>query len=233
MGQPQKTQPQASSSEAVKGPLFVVFEGADGTGKTTHLARLGDRLEGSGTDVVRLREPTNGTWGTRIREAARRDQRPLPGEELMWFVLDRLENVEKNIKPALAAGKVVLQDRYFFSTAAYQGVYGDIDPRVILQMHAAFAPSPDLIIHLMCPTDLALARIQKERGVTDSFERHEFQRQVAKAYEEKVYPWHSASAFLQVETAAGDGAIEEQAQRIYDAVRNMRPKGTSFSSGVI
>src|SRR5512136_620436 len=104
--------------------LLVVLEGIDGSGKTTQARSLLRRLRNRGYKASFFREPTRGRWGREIKRLAARADSLTPAEELELFVKDRRENVKKNLKPALAGGKVVVLDRYYFSTIAYQGAKG-------------------------------------------------------------------------------------------------------------
>lgn len=172
------TEGAEAATKDLTGPFFIVIEGADGVGKTTMTERLCAHL---GEDVVRLREPTGQKWGTKIREMAAAGTRPRPGVELSWFMLDRMENVRWNILPALAAGKVVVQDRYFYSTAAYQGAYAGVDSAFIIDMHRAWAPEPDLLFIMNCDPHTAAGRVA-ERGRPDAFESVVFQEKVAEEF---------------------------------------------------
>ena len=100
--------------------LFIVLEGIDGTGKSSHAKRLASYFSSLGREVVLSREPTDGPWGRKLRDSASTG-RLEPAEELEYFLRDRREHVEKLIRPALAEGKVVILDRYYFSTMAYLG----------------------------------------------------------------------------------------------------------------
>lgn len=144
--------------------ILIAIEGIDGTGKS-HLARsLTTRLREDGDDVVLLSEPTTGSHGTRIRAlTASAEDRPTPEEELTLFMDDRREDVERNIAPALAQHKIVLMDRYYFSTMAYQGARG-IDPAAIAARHAGWAPTPRLTIILTAPVAVCLRRVTEIRG---------------------------------------------------------------------
>lgn len=158
---------------------FIVLEGPDGVGKTTQCRLLIERLQATGWETLLLREPTDGAWGLRIREAARTDTRPDPRTETEWFMRDRREDVERNIAPALAAGKVVVLDRYFYSTAAYQGARG-VDVDWILRENRAFAPEPDACFVLLGDVARALTRVAESRGDTpDAFETADYQHRVA------------------------------------------------------
>ncbi|TFF91612.1 dTMP kinase, partial [Candidatus Thorarchaeota archaeon] len=102
--------------------FFFVLEGIDGSGKTTVCDMLEERLRREGLEVVRLREPTNeNRWGREIRERSPKGELR-PEEELELFIRDREWHVENRIRPSLEEDKVVLLDRYFFATGAYQSV---------------------------------------------------------------------------------------------------------------
>ena len=103
--------------------ILVAFEGIDGAGKTTQATLLEQWLHDSGIALVRTKEPTNGRWGKLVRESAATG-RLAPAEELNAFLQDRKEHVETLLAPSLREGKAVIVDRYYFSTAAYQGARG-------------------------------------------------------------------------------------------------------------
>jgi len=157
---------------------LIVFEGIDGTGKSTHCQLLGDYLESREVPVRRLFEPTKGVWGMKTRKLlteGRGDVRP--EEELSWFMNDRKEDVEKNIEPEIANGKIVILDRYYYSTAAYQGALG-LDPLWIISENEAFAPRPDLVFLFTTPPEQCMERIQKSRAEQSAFERLEYLQKV-------------------------------------------------------
>ena len=151
--------------------LFIVLEGIDGTGKSTQAALLADWFRARGREVVASREPTDGPWGQKIRATALTG-RLSPEEELDLFLKDRREHVEELITPALAAGKVVILDRYYFSTMAYQGSRG-FDPLEIRRRNEAFAPQPDLLFILDLDVDSALARIGGRGDTANEFEKRD------------------------------------------------------------
>jgi len=151
--------------------LLIVLEGIDGTGKSTQVRRLGECFESHGREVVLSQEPTDGPWGRKLRESAAAG-RLSPQEELEYFINDRRQHVEEKIAPALAAGKVVILDRYYFSTMAYQGARG-FDPAEIRRMNEAFAPVPDLLLILDLDVDTAHSRIGQRGDSTNEFEKKE------------------------------------------------------------
>jgi dTMP kinase len=151
--------------------LFIVIEGIDGTGKSTQSRRLGEWFSDQGREVLLSREPTDGPWGKKLRESASTG-RLSPEDELEYFLKDRQQHVEELIKPALAAGKVVILDRYYFSTMAYQGARG-FDPEEIRRRNETFAPVPDLLLILDLGVDAALERIGVRGDTANEFEKRE------------------------------------------------------------
>jgi dTMP kinase len=161
--------------------LLIVLEGIDGSGKTTQARRLLRRLRRRGYKAAFFREPTRGKWGREIKRLAVRPDSLTPDGELDLFVRDRRENVEKNLRPALRSGKVVVLDRYYFSTIAYQGAKG-IDTRKIRRMNEAFAVRPDLVIILDVEAKAGLARISGRRTRDELFEREDYLVRVARIF---------------------------------------------------
>jgi dTMP kinase len=151
--------------------LFIVIEGIDGTGKSTQSKRLAEWFRSLGREVVLSREPTDGPWGKKLRESATTG-RLSAEEELECFLNDRREHVEMSIKPALAEGKVVILDRYYFSTMAYQGARG-FDPGEIRLRNEAFAPQPDLLLILDLSVESAHGRIGARGDTANEFEQRD------------------------------------------------------------
>ncbi len=158
--------------------VLIAFEGIDGTGKSTQLPMLAASLRNQGYLVVETREPTTGPYGRQIRALYRNRKQVSPQQELELFLLDRRQHVAECILPALARGAIVLTDRYYFSTAAYQGAAG-CDPAVIFARHD-FAPEPDLVVLLTLSAAESVARIRDLRGETlNDFEQQEQLEKVA------------------------------------------------------
>ena len=162
---------------------LVVFEGIDGTGKSTQCRLLGESLKEKGFEVVVLAEPTQGFWGQKIRKILSDGREGVsPEEELSWFINDRKEDVEKNIRPALEIRSIVLIDRYYYSTAAYQGALG-FDPKRIVEDNQVFAPRPDRVFLFQVPSAKCLERIETSRGMRSSFERNEYLEKVGALFD--------------------------------------------------
>ncbi len=162
---------------------LIVFEGIDGTGKSTQCREMEAYLNTLEIPVTRLREPTDGIWGQKIRKILSDGRGDLTREEeLSWFIKDRREDVEKNIVPALNLNKVVLMDRYYYSTAAYQGALG-LDPQNILRENENFAPIPDRTYVFTASPEECLARIESSRESHSSFEKLDYLNQVQKIFD--------------------------------------------------
>lgn len=161
--------------------ILIVFEGIDGSGKTTQARLLLRRLRRRGWEAALFREPTRGRWGQEIRRKAVRDGSLTPEEELDLFVKDRRENVERNLKPALEEGKIVVLDRYYFSTIAYQGAKG-IDPERIRRLNESFALRPDLVVVLDVDARQGLGRIAGRKTRDELFEREDYLERVAEIF---------------------------------------------------
>ncbi len=144
--------------------MLIALEGIDGTGKTTQALGLAATLARVGRRVLCTREPTTGPAGLRLRDYLAGKRRHLSAsEELALFQADRREHVEQTIRPALKRGWLVVTDRYYYSSAAYQGALG-LNPAEILAASEAFAPRPDLVVIFTLPLQLALARRREARG---------------------------------------------------------------------
>jgi dTMP kinase len=189
--------------------LFIVIEGIDGTGKSTQASRLGEWFRAQGREVVVSREPTAGPWGKKVRESAA-SGRLSPEEELEYFLNDRRQHVEELIAPSLAAGKVVILDRYYFSTMAYQGARG-FDPSEIRRQNEAFAPVPDRLLILDLDVDSALERIGARGDTANEFEKRE---NLERCHE--IFLSLRGEDFVRV--IDSHGTLDEVAERIRQAV---------------
>ncbi|XOF32456.1 MAG: dTMP kinase [Candidatus Electrothrix sp. YB6] len=165
----------------MKKGMLIAFEGIDGTGKSTQLRLLAEFLREQGLPVITTYEPTNSRYGRRIRELYQDRGSCTPEEELNLFIEDRRLHVQEFIRPELTAGKIVLTDRYYYSTAAYQGAAG-LDPTDIFARNS-FAPTPDLVVLLTMNPELSIARIREGRGeALNDFEQLDQLRKVAKHF---------------------------------------------------
>jgi dTMP kinase len=166
----------------VKRGKLIVFEGIDGCGKSTQLRRVADVLAARGVDVVVTREPTDGPWGRKIRAMAASGEAVPPETELEWFFEDRRQHMRELVVPALEAGRIVLSDRSYLSTVAYQGARG-LDAAAILVASEAEFPRPDLVLLFELPAAEGLARVDARGSAReDVFENLPFQERVAEIF---------------------------------------------------
>lgn len=150
---------------------LIVIEGIDGTGKSTQASMLAEALKKQQHEVIESFEPTNGPWGSKLRKSATSGRLSIE-EELELFIKDRQQHVEELIIPTIERGGIVILDRYYFSTMAYQGARG-INPEDIRARNEAFAPAPDILLILDLPVDVALKRIGVRDGQANEFEKRE------------------------------------------------------------
>lgn len=175
--------------------MFISFEGLDGSGKTTQIRLLAEFLRAQGIEVVHTREPGGTFIGDQIRDVLHhhKNEAMHPRAEVLLYIASRAQLVEEVIRPALAAHKIVLSDRYADSTLAYQG-YGHHLDLVILRTILNFATGglqPDLTIYLDIDADAGLKRRQEaaEQGAEwnrlDAYEL-DFHRRVQAGYRQLI-----------------------------------------------
>ena len=169
--------------------LLIVFEGVDGSGKSTQVRLLADALRECRIAHIVTKEPTDGPWGRKIRAMARSGEVIAPEEELRWFLEDRREHVATVLRPGVEAGQIVLSDRYYLSTVAYQGARG-FDPRALLAQAEAEFPLPDLALIFELDPDAALARVHARGGIAEpAFEDAAFLSRVAAVFRSLDRPY--------------------------------------------
>lgn len=145
------------------------MEGIDGAGKTSVAALLSQYCGERGIACVLSKEPTSLRWGRELRKSAQEGRLTLE-QELELFRKDREMHVEGTIRPALEQRHVVVVDRYYWSTAAYQGARG-ADPERLVAEHETFAPRPDVFLLLDVPVDQGLERIRRRGDEPNDFEK--------------------------------------------------------------
>lgn len=185
---------------SAKRGVLIVFEGTDGTGKSTQLSLLEKFLQNNHYPVITTREPTEGTYGQQIRQLYMHRDSRTPREELELFLADRKEHVDNLINPSLASGKIVLCDRYFLSTVAYQGAIG-FDVNELLSLNS-FAPNPDIALLFHAPLDTGEKRITEGRGESlNDFEQIENLQKVAAIFKSLSLPF--------IQRISAQGSIED------------------------
>jgi len=202
---------------------FITFEGIDGSGKTTQMRLLVRRLQTQGRDVLEAVEPGGTSVGRQIRhillDAANQDLRPTT--ELLLYFASRAQNVEQCIVPALAAGQIVVCDRFTDSTLAYQGYARGLGAETVLALDriACRGLEPDLTLLIDLDLDTALARAHKRNagGATDETrmddQSREFHQKVRNAY--LALAKQHAGRFRVID---GRGTPDEIAGRVWESV---------------
>jgi dTMP kinase len=170
--------------------LFITFEGTEGSGKTTQIALLAQRLRSLGRAVRLLREPGGTPIGEEIRHIFKHSEASramTPEAELLLLNASRAQLVRQVIRPALAAGEIVLCDRFYDSTLAYQGHGRGLDVKQIRRIisFAVGRTRPDLTLLLMVPVAVSEARRRARPAGRDRMEEadRDFFQRVEKGYE--------------------------------------------------
>jgi len=189
---------------------FIVFEGIDGCGKGTQIAKAESYLKGKGIDALVTAEPTGGKYGRELRRMLKDGKDPGENAEkfLNLYITDRQEHIKKVVKPALETGKVVLCDRYKYSTIAYQGAQGaqGRDIARLVELHSGM-PVPDLVFIFDLSAEDAMGRIEEDekRAGKEVFERIGFQEKVRENFLKmgELLPKENI-AFVRAGKAAGE-----------------------------
>ncbi len=174
--------------------LFITFEGNEGSGKTTQILLLAERLRKLGHKVRTIREPGGTPIGEEVRHTlkhSKQNEAMTAEAELLLMNASRAQLVREVIRPALAAGEIVVSDRFYDSTTAYQGYGRQLDLKMVKAVidFAVGDTKPDLTLLFVVPPETSEARL-RSRQVTLPFVRdrieeadHSFFDRVAKGYE--------------------------------------------------
>lgn len=170
--------------------LFIVFEGGDGSGKSTQAHHLAKAFKKEGIPFILTHEPGDTELGHILREALLdRNRTPMSKKaEALLFAADRAEHVEKIIRPALDRGEVVICDRYIASTVAYQ-VYGNELSREIVEYMSKWASGdlyPDVTFFLDIPPEIGVARACTVKKTRFEDKDLEFHRRVSLGFHEQI-----------------------------------------------
>ena len=164
--------------------FFICVEGLDGCGKTTQTKLLVRKLRKMGWDAVYTAEPSRGKIGQFIKKyCLHGEKRTFPIVEALLFVADRFEHVEREVIPALNEGKVVVSDRYVYSSLAYQGATG-LDLKWI-EMINEHAIRPDLAIFVDVEPEAVIKRLKLKKSVMENLETQRKVREVYVKFVEK------------------------------------------------
>ena len=204
--------------------LFITFEGNEGSGKSTQVSLLAKRLAAQGREVLTLREPGGTPIGEEIRHTLKHsavNQAMTPEAELLLMNASRAQLVREVIRPALAAGKVVLSDRFYDSTTAYQGYGRGLDLSVVKAVveFAVGSTRPDLTLLMTVPPEVSAQRLRARQAtlpfMRDRIEEadREFFERVAEGYAAIL-----AAEPARVKPVAALGGVDQIAAAIWDLV---------------
>ena len=157
---------------------FICIEGLDASGKTTHAHRLVKSLLERGYTALYTTEPSSGQIGKFVRTyILQRKKRIQTVVEALLFAVDRVDHIERIIKPAIKEGKIVVSDRYVYSSLAYQGATG-LNLKWIEEINK-FALLPDLAIYIDVPAEIVIQRLKRKKSVMENLQT---QRKVREVY---------------------------------------------------
>ena len=196
-------------------PLFIVFDGMDGTGKTTQMKLLATHLEAAGVPVVLTAEPTDSEDGRRLRRALSGKEPASNSRLAALFLLDRIGHNEE-IATYLAEGKTVLCDRYYYSSLAYQGVGNAFDWVADMNLHCPDIRHPDGCIVLDMDPHVSMARIHagRDAAALEIYETVEKQQKIRERFARTLS--HVKDEDLVI-TVDADGTPDEVATRVVAA----------------
>jgi len=196
-------------------PMFVTFEGLDGSGKTTQAELLRKRLESEGREVVVTREPGGTELGERIRDLVLHGGHVSPWAEALLYAASRAQHVEEVIRPAVDRGAWVLCDRYLDSSVAYQGAGRELGVDRVLDLNLAAVGGllPDRTFLLLLEPDDVASRLDRDH---DRLEREgdDFRRRVDAGYRELAARFPDRIVVLD-----GTRSPEELSEEIHGALR--------------
>lgn len=205
---------------------LVVLEGIDGSGTTTQVARLADRLRSTGALVRATREPSDGPIGTLVRQVLSGRIVVPGGRSPGWatmallFAADRMDHVESEIAPFIALGGVVLSDRYDASSLAYQSVSSGVAARQAVEWICSLnrhVPRPDLTVVLDVSPEVAAERRVRRGDAAQLYEQSEMQRELA-AFYRKLAKHMPNDRVVVIDAEAAVDAVHERVWDVYSYV---------------
>lgn len=199
--------------------VFIVFEGLDGAGTTTQMKILGEKFSSGGKDVFITHEPTDNPVGRLVRSCLQKKFRTTPSALALLYASDRddhLDNPEYGINGYLSRGSVVISDRYFYSTLAYQGV--ECEYGFLKRINAPFRHA-DVIIFVDTPVDECMARIEKRGEEKELFEKKEYLTQVRENYLREFKDLPEGVELIKID---GTLSIEDTAIKIENELKKLR-----------
>jgi len=186
--------------------VFICVEGIDGSGKTTQAHILVEALKKEGFEAVYTTEPSNGVFGKMLRKHILEGSRRVPVVvEAVLFAVDRFDHIESEVKPLLRRGKIVVSDRYVYSSIAYQGALS-LSKKWLKEINNR-AIKPDLSIFIDVPPEIVIGRINRQKSVMETLQT---QKRVREAYLKLV----DEEDLLVVDGASSKKEVAERIQKV-------------------
>jgi dTMP kinase len=210
--------------------LFITFEGTDGSGKSTQVVNLAERLHSLGYRVRKLREPGGTPIGEEIRHTLKHSQQnhAMTAEaELLLMNASRAQLVREVIRPALAEGEIVVCDRFFDSSTAYQGYGRELDLEKVKAVieFAVGDTKPDLTLFLHIPSEISAERV-RSRQVSLPFVRDRLEEADQKFFERVAHGFGVVAATepQRVKFINGAQTVDAVGAKIWEMVHPLLPK---------
>ena len=205
---------------------FIVLEGLDGAGTTTQAQKLAESLRANGATVLLTKQPSDGPIGKMIRKMLSREiERPGPDGPVpidrdtlaLMYAGDRLDHIAREIQPALDRGEVVISDRYYASSFAYQGedIAGEFSTEWVGVLNGR-AITPDLTVFLEVPADICFERITARDTTRDIFENRAFLEKHEARYRQVIDELRSRGE--RIVTVDGTQSVESIHAQIVEVV---------------
>lgn len=186
--------------------VFICVEGIDGSGKTTQAHILVEALKKEGFEAVYTTEPSNGVFGKMLRKHILEGSRRVPVVvEAVLFAVDRFDHIESEVKPLLRRGKIVVSDRYVYSSIAYQGA-SSLSKKWLKEINNR-AIKPDLSIFIDVPPEIVIGRINRQKSVMETLQT---QKRVREAYLKLV----EEEDLLVIDGASAKKEVAERIQKV-------------------
>ena len=203
------------SSDNISRGRFIVFEGLDGSGKSTQMNLLCDRLQREGRKVYRTAEPTELTTGGLIRDALAGNYNRTPEELSALFLSDRIAhnvNPQNGIIKLLNDGYDVVCDRYYYSSFAYQGMDSDLDWVMSMNIDCPSVTRPDVCFFIDVPSEVCKGRVDKRGAFLEIFEREEG---TLSRIRKKYFEVFDRLVSDNIVVVKSDGTPEEVAEKVF------------------